>query len=227
MPYAAVIHAEHAHAPGGLLEGIAPFFASGIATIRRRENEWILESSSFEPYESDEKLYQAANHLVAQIHRVLALYLRWYGEPLTVRALLRLTDDDRLIARRLYATLKVNVVLPPGQVFSSTASGSLGTVVLSRAAANPAIAEALSLLGHEAPTWGNIYDIIEFLGGPRTIEKSGFAPERETSRVKRTANHYRHLGNPKKYLLPSNPPTLPDARKFALDLMKTWIAKTI
>ncbi|HEX3497382.1 MAG TPA: hypothetical protein VHT02_09480 [Methylocella sp.] len=165
MPYAAVIHAEPSHAPGGLLEDIAPFFASAIATIRRRENEWILESSSFEPYESDEKLYQAANHLVAQIHRVLALYLRLYGEPFTVRALLRLTDDDRLIARRRYATFKVSVSLPAGQVFSSTASGSLGTVVLSRAATDPAIAEAPSLLGHEAPTWGKIYDIIEFLGG--------------------------------------------------------------
>jgi hypothetical protein len=71
MPYAAIITSAE-HAPG-VLEDIAPFFASGIATIRRRENQWILEFSSFEPYESDEKLYQAANRLVAQIHSVLAL----------------------------------------------------------------------------------------------------------------------------------------------------------
>jgi hypothetical protein len=52
MPYAGIITSAE-HAPG-VLEDIAPFFASGIATIRRRENQWILESSSFEPYESDE-----------------------------------------------------------------------------------------------------------------------------------------------------------------------------
>ena len=225
MPYAAIITSAE-HAPG-VLEDIAPFFASGIATIWRRENQWILESSSFEPYEFDEKLYQAANRLVAQIHSVLALYLGRYGDPLTVRALLRLTDDDKLIALRRYSTLTVNVVMPAEQVFSPTASGSVGTVVLSRAVTDPAIAEALSLLGHEAPTWGKIYDIIEFLGGPRTIEKSGFAPERETRRVKQTANYYRHIGNPKEYKLPSNPPTLYDAGMFAFDLMKRWIAKQI
>jgi hypothetical protein len=64
-------------------------------------------------------------------------------------------------------------------------------------------------------------------GAPRTIEKSGFAPERETRRVKQTANYYRHLGNPKEYKLPSNPPTLYDAGMFAFDLMKGWTAKQI
>ena len=89
MPYAAVITgAEY------VLEDLAPSFSSAIAKIRRREGEWILESSSFEPYESDEKLYEAAKALVSQIHEVLALYLRLLDEPLSVRALLKLTDDD-------------------------------------------------------------------------------------------------------------------------------------
>jgi hypothetical protein len=48
-----------------------------------------------------------------------------YGDPLTVRALLRLTDDDKLIALRRSSTLTVNVVMPAEQVFSPTASGSV------------------------------------------------------------------------------------------------------
>jgi hypothetical protein len=168
MPYAAVITSAD-HAPN-LLEDIAPSFASAIATIRRRENEWIMESSSFEPYESDQKLYEAANNLVSQIHRLLTLYLGRHGEPLSVRALLKLTDDDKLIGRRRYFTQTFDIVRPARQVLIPTASGSFGTDVLARAATDPAITEALSLVGYEAPTWGQIYDIIEFLGGPPAAE---------------------------------------------------------
>jgi hypothetical protein len=209
MPYATVITgAEH------VLEDLAPSFSSAIAKIRRREGEWILESSRFEPYESDEKLYEAAKALVSQIHEVLALYLRLLDEPLTVRALLKLTDDDKLVARRRYSTMTVNVYMPARRAFIPTDSGSLGTVVLSRAATDPAITEALSLVGHQALTWGRIYDILEFVRVKRSI-------------VKRTANHYRHLGNPNNYPLPPNAPTLAEASLFATDLLKTWIAKRI
>ena len=65
---------------------------------------------------------------MAQIHSVLALYLGRYGEPLTVRALLRLTDDDKLIALRRYCTLTVDIVMPAEQVFSPTASESVRKV---------------------------------------------------------------------------------------------------
>ena len=130
MPCAAVITSA-AHAPN-LLEDIAPSFASPIATIRRRANQWILESSSFEPYESEEKLYEAAKNLVAQIHRVLALYLGRVGEPLTVRTLMILTDDDKWIGlgHRHYLPETFSIVPPARQVFNPTASGSLATVVL-------------------------------------------------------------------------------------------------
>ena len=225
MPYAAVI--TSAALVPHLLEEMAPSFCSPIATIRKFQNRWILPSSTFETYESDEKLFEAANNLLTQIHLVLALYLGIYSEPLSVRALMRLTDDDKLIGHRRYFTQTFSVVMTPEQVFNPTASGSLATVVLSRAVTDPAITEALSLVGHEAPTWGQIYDIIEFLGGPRSIERSGFAPELETRRMKRTANYYRHLGKPKNHLLPSNPPTLAEARVFAINLMRRWIAERI
>ena len=223
--YAAVI--TSAALSPRLLENIAPSFSSPIATIRKRQNQWILESSTFEPYESEEKLFEAANNLLAQIHRVLALYLGLYSEPLSVRGLLTLTDDDKLIRHRHYFTQKLRVVRSAGQVFNPTASGSLATGVLSRAVTDPAITEALSLVGHEALTWGRIYDIIEFLGGASSVKNAGFASKKKTAHVKRTANHYRHLGNPGKYPFPPNPPTLADASVFAIDLMTKWIAERI
>jgi len=65
------------------------------------------------------------------------------------------------------------------------------------------------------------------LRGASSVKNAGFASEKKTARVKRTANHYRHLGNPGKYPLPPNPPTLADARVFAIDLMTKWIAERI
>jgi hypothetical protein len=91
MPYAAVI--TSAALVPHLLEEMAPSFCSPIATIRKFQNRWILQSSTFEPYESDEKLFEAANSLLTQIHLVLSIYLGIYSEPLSVRALSRLSAD--------------------------------------------------------------------------------------------------------------------------------------
>jgi hypothetical protein len=139
-----------------------------------------------------------------------------------------LTDDDKIIKQTVYATMKVTVFTGVGQALSPTASGSVGTAILSVAATDPAMTEALSLVSHEELTWARIYDIIEFLGGgERSIEKSDFAPSRETGRVRQTANYYPHLGNPKDFLLPSNPPTLNEASLFAKGLLRKWIATRI
>ena len=138
-----------------------------------------------------------------------------------------LNDDDEVIRRRIYATLEVNAYRGAARTLNPTASGSVATDVLSRAAADPAITEALSLVGDEAPTWARVYDIIEFLGGARAINQSGLAPLYATRRVRQTANHYRHLGNPKNDPVPPNPPTLAEAGLFATGILKKWIANRI
>jgi hypothetical protein len=153
----------------------------------------------------------------------LALYSALYTTPFSVSSIVTLNDQDMIVARKLYATLTVNVYSPAKTTLNPTASGSLGTDILSNLATDPELAEALSLIGHEAPTWGQIYDIIEFLGG----EKSGFGSRDKTGRIKRIANHHRHLGSPRKYTLPPNPPTLNEASQFARGLLKTWISRRI
>jgi hypothetical protein len=104
--------------------------------------------------------YAAANKLVSRIHNLLALYMGVYYEPLVVYALLNLSDDDKIIRRRMYTSIKVNIIARANQVFVPTPSGSLGTDVLSRAATDPVLAQALSLVGNEVPGWPQIYDII-------------------------------------------------------------------
>jgi len=133
-------------------------------------------------------------------------------------------DGDILVRRRMYAIIDM-CAYGATKTLYPTASGSLATAALSLAASDHAVREALSLVGSGEPTWPRIYDIIEFLGGPHLIAESGLASKKKTACVRRTANHYRHLGNPQNAKLPSNPPTLRVANLFALDILQRWIAQ--
>jgi hypothetical protein len=99
----------------------------------------------------------------------------------------------------------------------------LGSAVFEVMLRDSALKEAFSLHGDGGLSWSQVYDIIEFLGGADRIDRAGYANRKKTSVVRRTANYYRHLGNPKKYPLPPNPPTLDEASEFARSLLKRWI----
>jgi len=220
MPhYAAALKGEK-----NVLEDIAPCFNTALSTIRRRDDEWIMESSNFEQCQSVEEAYTVANALLRQINQVLYLYLRLVS-PFSISSIM-VFDGYILVRRRMWAIIDFNAYGSAIKTLSPTASGSLAADVLSLAASDPAVREALSLCGHEALTWSRIYDIIEFLGGPSLIAESGrSSKKKKTTRVKQTANHYRHLGNPQNYKLPSNPPTLRAASLFAFDILQKWIAQ--
>ena len=65
MPhYAAALKGEK-----HVLEDIAPCFNTALSTIRRLDDEWILESSNFERCQSVEEVYTVANALLRQIHK--------------------------------------------------------------------------------------------------------------------------------------------------------------
>src|ERR1700730_12167237 len=76
------------------------------------------------------------------------------------------------------ATLRIRGAAPP-----------LGSAIAQRAANDPAIYEALNLRGDFG--WPQIYDIIEFLGGPSEIERAGWAAKNRTRCIRQTANHFR------------------------------------
>ena len=70
LHYATVLNGEK-----NVLEDIAPCFNTALSTIRRRDDEWIMESSNFERCQSVEEVYTVANALLLRIHQILALYL--------------------------------------------------------------------------------------------------------------------------------------------------------
>ena len=153
------------------------------------------------------------------------LYLGLISAQLSIGSVM-IFNGDILVRRRIWAFSEpIYVYRSAMKTLYSTASGSLATAVLSLAASDPAVREALSLGRAEALTWPRIYDIIEFLRGPRSIAKSGLASMTKTDCMKQTANYYRHLGNPKDDKLPSNPPTLRAASLFAADILQQWIAR--
>jgi hypothetical protein len=103
----------------------------------------------------------------------------------------------------------------------------VGSTILQKTVTDEAIKEALNLRGYQEMGWSQIYDVIEFLGGAEEIERAGWSAKRRTRKIRQTANHFRHLGTVKDYPLPAKPPTINEARRFAVGLLKGWMASRI
>jgi hypothetical protein len=103
-----------------------------------------------------------------------------------------------------------------------SAGGHIVTAILY----DPVVEEAVKLHGNQ-PTWSQIYDIIDFIGGPEQIHRAGWADRKRTRLVRQTANCNRHLGSPKKYPSPPTVVALNDARIFVRELMMKWISSRL
>jgi hypothetical protein len=207
------------------LKDIAPFFTGDSLRIRHVENRWVMESSDLDA-STPEEVSGTAFELLSRFHQLLALYIGLFS-PFTIDGIIILNDrGERVSTMSGPVQLRITVRRRP-EVLGPAGPGSLGSRVLSRASDDPAIREALSLVGHDEPlSWPRIYDIIEFLGNT-AISKSGLASKTEVDRFRRTANHFRHLGNPRAKPLPPNDPDLRHARTWAYDLIMKWIAKRL
>jgi hypothetical protein len=164
---------------------------------------------------------------VSRLHRILALYCG-ADEVLSVAHIYWINAAGEKL-RAIRGVLPINVISSRGLAELRTMSGTqpLGSVVFQAMILDPAVREALALHGERGLSWSQVYDIIEFLGGVDGIVKAGYADKKQTRTVRRTANHYRHLGNPKSSLLPSNPPGLAEASEFARTLLKRWLSSRL
>ena len=140
--------------------------------------------------------------------------------------MLTLSGNGEPVRQRLRDLITVRVYSAAGLRELSVSSNrtSLGSALLARAVDDPAVAEALKLVGERDLGWPQIYDIIEFLGGAKEISSSGLGSRSRTELVRRTANHYRHLGRRVPDLLPTNAPTLAKAQLFVTGILKRWLA---
>ena len=210
-----------------LLEAMAHCFDSDNARIRKHEEGWVLESSEFASCTAGEQVFPIADDIAARIHRILALYcgttptisvehIYWInaaGEP----------------QRSIRGSISVNVISSKGLAELKTIRGThpLGSVIFQSMVLDAAVTEVLTLHGESGLNWSQIYDILEFLGGAAVIAKAGYANTKQTRAVRQTANHYRHLGSPKTFPLPSNPPTLGEATDFARGHLQRWISSRV
>lgn len=211
-----------------MLETVALCFVSNNATIKEHESEgWILESCEFTSCTTGEQVFLKADDIVSRINRIMALYCG-ATSALSVEHIYWISAEGKPL-REIRGSIPVNVVSSKGlaELKSMRGTQPLGAAVHQTMTVDPAVQEALNLHGEIGLNWSQVYDIIEFLGGKDRIAKAGYANKKKTDTVRRTANHYRHLGSPNKYPLPPSPPTLAEGVEFARNLLKRWIASRL
>jgi hypothetical protein len=221
MRYAAVLGGQ-----ADVFEKVAACFTGDTARIKKLGDEWILESSAFNSCAEPAEVLPIADATLRLIHRILALY-SGPSYPFVV-SFIREFNAEGLPSRcAIRGVDTITIYSAQGITDLAQPSGAqpLGSAIAQRAASDPAVNEALNLRGDFG--WPQSYDIIEFLGGPGEIEHAGWATKNRTRRIRQTANHFRHLGSPKKYPLPPRPPTIGEARVFANDLLKRWMASRL
>ena len=211
--------------PPHMLQWIAPCFVSDDARIKKCDEDWILESSEFVSCTTGEQVFPIADDIVSRIHRILSLYCGATDSTISVEHIYWINSRGEPL-RSIRGSIAFDVLSSTGAAELKTLIDSrpLASVVFQTMMADSAVNEAFHLHGESGLNWSQVYDIIEFLGGEAGIEQYGYAKRKDSRNVRRTANHYRHLGSKQKYRLPSKPPTLAEAIEFARNLLKRWIS---
>ncbi len=220
MRYAAKLDGEDR-----ILEIAAKVFNGDHARIAKAGDLWCLHSVEFDECANGQAVFPLADVLLLRIHCVLSLYLSLYS-PFSIETVIWFNDGGKPIKQsvRLTATVNVYSIGSLSAASNSDNCTSTGVSIVTGAARDESLSEALFLVGDKEMGWPQIYDVIEFLGGVDAIVRLGFANRTEVRRVRQTANHYRHLGRRSRPQLPDHPPSIGEARRFAADLMKRWIA---
>jgi|HubBroStandDraft_3_1064219.scaffolds.fasta_scaffold164032_1 hypothetical protein len=209
-----------------VLENVADCFQGDSARIRKLGDDWFLESSAFEACTAAHEVYPIADEILRLIHRVFALYMGLFS-PLRIGYVQACNEAGVPTNRPLRDITRFNVYLSPEELQTSHGGQSLGASLVGRATVNTNVHEALALVGENELQWPQIYDILEFLGGMNGIVKRKWATREVVGKYWRTANIHRHLGSPKKKPLPADPPSISEARAFALNFLKRWISSQL
>ena len=209
-----------------VLENVADCFQGDSARIRKLGDGWFLESSAFDACTAAHKVYPIADEILRLIHRVFALYMQLFS-PLEIGYVQAFSGAGVPTIRALRSSTRLNVYSSSEELQNSHGKQSLGSAVVGHAMANTNVREALALVGESDLQWPQLYNILEFLGGVKGIVKRKWATRELVGKCWRTANHYRHLGSPKKNPLPTDPPSIAEARSLALYLLKRWMSSQI
>lgn len=150
---------------------------------------------------------------------------RGFGGGLTLHQVTFRFLDGRRCAD---ASITISVVRAewPGLQVAQADGKSAFARQLERVNRSPQACELLLLLGSDLVSWPRIYDVLEFLGRD-TLSGMGLLSKKQFERIRRTANHYRHLGGQRDYSLPKDPPTLAEASSQVLDVVMRYLEETL
>jgi hypothetical protein len=207
----------------GLAES-AQCFNSDLCRVTQVNGDWVLESSEFNACLGPTEVFPLADAALSVVRRIMSLYCG-LSYPFTVSYIQCLGTDGQACGRtyRSSLTLTITSSTATAELATPIHGQPLATAIFECAQKGDEIREALKLFQDTENRWTDIYNMIEFLGGPKQIRQLGFGTETEAALVMRTANHYRHLGCPEKYPLPFNPPTLEEGSLFAKRAVRLWI----
>ena len=219
MRYLAVVQSQ-----SGVLEHFVNSFSSDACRITRFNEVWAFESPAFNASSSAAEVFPLADALLSDVRRILSLY-GGMSSPVTVNYIQCVDENGQPCGISIRSTITIHMMSPTATTELATPvhGQPLGTAILEASLKDTKIKEALTLFQDLENQWADVCDIIEFLGGPDLVERSGLCTRKEARTIKQTANYYRHLGSPNPSLLPPNPPTLPQASLFARRLLRRWI----
>jgi hypothetical protein len=183
-----------------------------------------LESLKFNACPGPAEVFPLADEMLSVVRRIMSLY-SGLTFPFTVSYIQAIDENGHPCGTsiRSIMTLKIQSPTALTELTKSIHGQPVATAIFECAQKDAKVCEALKLFQDVEERWTAVYDIIEFLGGPNQIGKSGLGTAKEARVVKQTANYYRHLGRPEPSLLPSNPPTLGGASLFAKRALARWI----
>jgi hypothetical protein len=200
---------------------------SGRFRIRKIGDDWFLESSRFESFPDPAKVFPVADEILLSIHRMSVLFAYLLVIEHIKIGFIQEFDDLGVPRRRgLRGSDKINVYSGQGleELKEPRGTQTTGSAIIEFASSNETVHQALSLITEIELGWPQLYNILEFLGGDNVIVSRKWATKSEVRRYRQTANHFRHLGSPKKYPLPPDPPSIGEGRKFILhNLLKKWV----
>jgi hypothetical protein len=210
------------------MENVTNCFQGDFARIRKIGDDWFLESSVFDACTAPVQVFPLADELIRLMQRITAVYGRLFAFS-EIGYVQAFNEAGMPTARALRAVQRVQIyTLDIRELDRQVGDQTLGSVLLAATMAEKKLQEALGLIGDgDELQWPQIYNILEFLGGENAVVKKDWAPRGLVRNCRQTANHYRHLGSPKKYPLPDKATSLGQATTLVLGLLKKWITSQL
>lgn len=219
------------------LQTLLEQFSSGDPHVDRDPDGFVLVASEFDAYGDDHVAVIArAQELIMQMNGCGVLR----GGFQNVEVAGNFFDDNgRAHAVVLVDSIEIRsrvgspVLTTEGAATPQSPPPTEGPRALASAAANPAVAAVLRLLGRGPLDWVNLYRILDHIarsaGGIDGIASAGWASKPDLKLFKRTANSHGAVGDDARHgdlgqRAPKVPMSLPNAQALVRALVSKWLA---